>query len=647
MKHLTNRLNPSLENDPLRRRDLEDIKSDIRELMHALGGIITPTNNPTVGDEVVIPALDGYLKLAGRDGGQIAHGGTQPNDVLRLKATTDTTVGGTVQIYDTAGLAGTNNVFEIRSADGTLRSRVAAPFHEWYIPNLTVGSTDDTGQRTNLTASTLWFYDSGGNTDGFITSTSDLQIRADNSSGITMGGISVGTSIFRMIPDPAAGSYFDLSGNGVDNFPTLLVRLAKTGGTSDIQQWATLSSTVLSRIQADGTFSGPIATTSAVTVTDSTFRIQDDGNNARKLAFELGGLSAVTRTLTVPDASGTIATLENAHTVTGAWVLGDGSTTITAATIAASIYDGQGFVFRDVAAGFNAQISPGGAGGLTANRLYMFPDATGTVVLSGVSATLTGNTNSTFKISTASSGTAFEDNTTANKRLRFITSTCSASTNSVLRFNSTASRTIDLFDASDTVVGRATTDTLTNKTLTSTNVLRFNSAGTQVVMQDSTTTTKQLNFDLTSLTASTTSNVVFVGGAARTWTVPNHDMTFVGRVGSDDKTGQTGAIANVTLYTPTQAGRFRLTAYAVFTAVTAPGALEFRATWTDPQATNTDFALPAIDASGTYLNPVPIAAAGNFAAWSFELYSTASAIQYDTTWTGTGTYNIYVRLEAL
>lgn len=645
MKHLTNRLNPSLENDPLRRRDLEDIKSDIRELMHALGGIITPTNNPTIDGGSAEPSLINYLFKPGMPGGQTAHGGTQPGDALRFKGTTDETVGGPVQIYHTAGTA---NVLETRAADGTLHSYVAGPFHEYYVPLLQVG-IDSTSDNVQVTGNSIWFNDAGGGAvESFITATGDLQVRVNNTQGLSIGGVSAGVGMFTIIPSPSGGPYYQMSGNAVADQPVLRVRRATVAGTSNIQEWTTPSGSLLSRITSTGVFDGPLSTTSAITVTDSTFRIQDDGNNARKLAFELGGLSAVTRTLTVPDASGTVATLENAHTVTGAWVLGDGSTTITAATIAASIYDGQGFVFRDVAAGFNAQISPGGAGGLTADRLYMFPDATGTVVLSGVSATLTGNTNSTFKISTASSGTAFEDNTTANKRLRFITSTCSASTNSVLRFNSTASRTIDLFDASDTVVGRATTDTLTNKTLTSTNVLRFNSAGTQVVMQDSTTTTKQLNFDLTSLTASTTSNVVFVGGAARTWTVPNHDMTFVGRVGSDDKTAQTGSIANVTLYTPPQNGVFRVSAHAIFSACSGPGNLSFRVTWTDVNSTtHTDFEVAGIDPSGDYAIPPAISAAGDAVSWSYVLHSATSAIQYDTNWTGTGTYNIYVRLEAL
>ena len=42
---------------------------------------------------------------------------------------------------------------------------------------------------------------------------------------------------------------------------------------------------------------------------DNTFRISDNGDNNKKLAFECSGItSGQTRTMTVPDASGTIST---------------------------------------------------------------------------------------------------------------------------------------------------------------------------------------------------------------------------------------------------------------------------------------------------------------------------------------------------
>jgi stress response protein SCP2 len=59
------------------------------------------------------------------------------------------------------------------------------------------------------------------------------------------------------------------------------------------------------------------------------------------------------------------------------------------------------------------------------------------------------------------------DATTATKTAQFQLSGATAATDTTLIINSTASRNITFPDATDTLVGKATTDTLTNKTLTS------------------------------------------------------------------------------------------------------------------------------------------------------------------------------------
>ena len=53
------------------------------------------------------------------------------------------------------------------------------------------------------------------------------------------------------------------------------------------------------------------------TVQDDVFRIQDDGDNTKELAFQISGVtSGATRTLTVPDSSDTIVVLAAAQTLT-------------------------------------------------------------------------------------------------------------------------------------------------------------------------------------------------------------------------------------------------------------------------------------------------------------------------------------------
>lgn len=62
-----------------------------------------------------------------------------------------------------------------------------------------------------------------------------------------------------------------------------------------------------------------IGITNSITALDSTFTMQDNGDNTKQLQFQLSGLTtATTRTLTVPDRSSTIATLAGAQTFTGA-----------------------------------------------------------------------------------------------------------------------------------------------------------------------------------------------------------------------------------------------------------------------------------------------------------------------------------------
>lgn len=67
------------------------------------------------------------------------------------------------------------------------------------------------------------------------------------------------------------------------------------------------------------TFTGSIVATAAtVGVTDSTFSIADDSDATKKLAFQVSGVTTgTTRTLTTPDASGTIALLSGTQTFSG------------------------------------------------------------------------------------------------------------------------------------------------------------------------------------------------------------------------------------------------------------------------------------------------------------------------------------------
>jgi hypothetical protein len=210
--------------------------------------------------------------------------------------------------------------------------------------------------------------------------------------------------------------------------------------TADLTEWQNSAGSILSRIKSDGTFEGPISTTGAVSVQDSTFSIFDNVTPTKIAQFQCATIGAgTTKTFTFPNASGTLPTLENAHTVTGAWTLGDATQAITAPSDGSGGYTGVGFLLRDIIGGFNMQLT-GPTGGLTADRIIQFPDANAVVVGTTAQQTITNKTFGTggnlLKVTTASTGVAFSDNTTATKQLRFILSGAGAFNHSITLTNS-------------------------------------------------------------------------------------------------------------------------------------------------------------------------------------------------------------------
>ena len=94
----------------------------------------------------------------------------------------------------------------------------------------------------------------------------------------------------------------------------------------------------------------------------------------------------------------------------------------------------------------------------TADRTITFPDATGTVVLADSTNTLTNKTLTSPTIS----GLSLSD-----ASIVFEGAVADSYETTLVVGEPTADRTVTLPDATDTLIGRATTDTLTNKTLTS------------------------------------------------------------------------------------------------------------------------------------------------------------------------------------
>lgn len=81
---------------------------------------------------------------------------------------------------------------------------------------------------------------------------------------------------------------------------------------------------------AFGGISGATTDGSTLTVEDANFEIVDDGDTTKKVKFQASGITtATTRTVTLPDASGTATLLGNASTGSGSVVLATSPTIVT------------------------------------------------------------------------------------------------------------------------------------------------------------------------------------------------------------------------------------------------------------------------------------------------------------------------------
>jgi hypothetical protein len=359
--------------------------------------------------------------------------------------------------------------------------------------------------------------------------------------------------------------------------------------SGNLTEWRNSASALLSRIKSDGTFEGPISTTSAVAVTDSTFSILDNSDPTKIAQFQCATIgTGTTKTFTFPNFTGTLSLIDNNETISGTrnhtgqitynhqttalpllinTVPGDGTPASDAASFMRMV---------DTVSNFKMDLQVTSGAGLTSDKVVFFPDGNGEVVLALATQTISNkslsSTNNKLICNTGSTGVAFVDSANNSKAMRFIMSGASAN----------------------------------NHTIT------------------------------------------VVNTAARTYTLPNDtgtvNMIVAPSAAATDLTGKTGAVTAATIYTTTHAGFFQMEAYTVITAFTGAGTITVDATWTDPAATNTNvtfstFAYTAVNQNSFVTGTGP---------HRVSFYATSgSAIQVRTTFSGTATYSTYVRLTAL
>lgn len=162
---------------------------------------------------------------------------------------------------------------------------------------------------------------------------------------------------------------------------------------------------------------------------DSAFAVFDDGDATKIIQIQVSALTtATTRTWTAPDASGTLTLLGNSSTGSGTVVL-DNTPTITTPTF--------------VAPSSGTSTIPSGGG-----------------VLLSTSSTATVTNKSLVADNTLLIGSA--DNT---KKLQFDVSGSTAAKTMTIVSSPTLDRSLTLPNATDTLVGKATTDVFTNKSM--------------------------------------------------------------------------------------------------------------------------------------------------------------------------------------
>ena len=163
-----------------------------------------------------------------------------------------------------------------------------------------ISGTADGANSITLASGNITFEGSTADSDEIILTSTDA---SGGDKTITLPN-ATGTVALLSTLSVASGSGLTYN-SGTGEFSTNAIPNSKLANSS-----VTVGSTAIALGGSSTTLTGLSSVTSTAVVTnDSGFRIRDNSDNTKQLAFECSGISgSTTRTLTAPDANGTIAT---------------------------------------------------------------------------------------------------------------------------------------------------------------------------------------------------------------------------------------------------------------------------------------------------------------------------------------------------